>query len=76
MDFLVDRELRPVALAEAGGLRVEGLLLGNGAGALEILVTTSAAKLSVQTLRTAWKARVAGRATPFFWWRCATGKQH
>jgi hypothetical protein len=64
MDFLADRELRPVALAEADGLRVEGLLLGNGAGALEILLTTSAVKPSVQKLRTAWKARVAGRATP------------
>lgn len=64
MDFLADRELRPVASAEADGLRVEGLLLGNGAGALEILVTTSSVKPSVQGLRAAWKARVAGRATP------------
>jgi hypothetical protein len=64
MTFLADRELRPVALAEANGLHADGLILGKGASALEVVVTSSLAKPSVHALRAAWKARVGGRATP------------
>jgi hypothetical protein len=64
MTFLADRELRPVALAEANGLHADGLLLGRGASALEVVLTSAAEKPSVHTLREAWKARVGGRATP------------
>jgi hypothetical protein len=64
MTFLADRELRPVTLAEANGLHADGLLLGRGASALEVVLTSAAEKPSVHTLREAWKARVGGRATP------------
>jgi hypothetical protein len=64
MTFLADRELRPVTLAEANGLHADGLILGKGASALEIVLTSSLAKPSVYALRAAWKARVGGRATP------------
>ena len=64
MNFLSDCEYRPITLAGAEGLRPEGLILGRGGGVLEILVTSAPVRPTVQTLRSAWKARVAGRATP------------
>jgi hypothetical protein len=64
MNFLVDREPRPVTLAAADGLRAEGLFLGNGASALEVLVTSASSKPSIPSLRSVWKARVGGRVTP------------
>src|ERR1035441_5316346 len=64
MTFLADRELRSVAVADADGLHADGLILGKGPSALEILLTSTVLKPSVHTLRDAWKARVGGRATP------------
>jgi hypothetical protein len=63
MNFLADRELRPVALAEADGLPVEGLLLGHGASAFEVLVPSAPSKPSIPILRSVWKAPVSGRVT-------------
>lgn len=64
MSFLENHEIRPLTLQDAPGLTPVGLILGNGSNALEVVVTTSHLKPSVPAVRAAWKARVAGRATP------------
>jgi hypothetical protein len=63
MPFLSEIDLRAVTIP-AGEFRPLGLALGKGPGALEVLVLESAAEPSVAALRNAWKARLAGRATP------------
>jgi hypothetical protein len=64
MAILSDRELRPLNLAEAHGVRPVGLALGNGPNALEVAITESTSAPTVTTLRAVWKARLGGRATP------------
>ncbi|RMF03548.1 MAG: hypothetical protein D6773_07200, partial [Alphaproteobacteria bacterium] len=62
-EFLAQSSLRPVAL-ERPLFAVRGLALGNGSSALEVLVCSHHSPPAKQTLRTAWKARHAGRAAP------------
>jgi hypothetical protein len=64
MSFLADRELRALNIPEGHGLRTIGLALGNGANALEVAVTEGSVTPTATLLRTVWKARLAGRATP------------
>ena len=64
MSFLENHEIRPVTLQDAPALTPLGLILGNGSNALEVIVGTSVEKPTVSSVRAAWKARVAGRATP------------
>ena len=62
--FLDGVSLRPVSLPSGAPLTALGLALGLGTSPLELLVTTSAAPPNATTLRSAWKARNAGRAAP------------
>ncbi len=62
--FLDGHSLRPVSLPSGASLTAVGLAIGQGTSPLELLVTTSAAPLNATTLRSAWKARNAGRAAP------------
>ncbi|MFH1276827.1 MAG: hypothetical protein ABIK65_00380 [Candidatus Eisenbacteria bacterium] len=56
--------LRPVSLPAGAAFSARGLALGQGASPLELLVATSAAPPKATALRSAWKARHAGRAAP------------
>jgi len=51
-------------LPEPHELRAVGLALGNGPNALEVAIAASAEAPTATTLRTVWKARLGGRATP------------
>ncbi|MHB8078212.1 MAG: Eco57I restriction-modification methylase domain-containing protein [Candidatus Krumholzibacteriia bacterium] len=62
--FLDGISLRTVSLAASSPLRPHGLALGQGTSALEVLITSSAALPAAVALRSAWKARNAGRAAP------------
>lgn len=64
MGFLGDHDLRPLALPEPRGLRPVGLALGKGANALEVAIAKSTGAPTVGTLRTVWRARHGGRASP------------
>lgn len=64
MTFLQEHQARPLVLADAKGLEAIGLFLGNGPSALEVAVLRAPAPISMATLRAAWSARLAGRATP------------
>jgi hypothetical protein len=64
VQFLPGREQRPLRLPDSHNLRPIGLYLGNGPNALEVVVTESNKQPSIEDLRTVWKARLAGRATP------------
>ena len=56
--------LRPVSLPAGTPFTAVGLALGQGASPLELLVTTDTATPNATVLRSAWKARNAGRAAP------------
>ncbi|MDI7267295.1 MAG: hypothetical protein QME96_04810, partial [Myxococcota bacterium] len=62
--FLDDAPLRPVSLPSGVPFAAVGLALGRGASPLEILVASGSAAPNAPTLRSAWKARNAGRAAP------------
>ena len=62
--FLDDLSLRPVSLPPGVPFTAIGLALGQGASPLEVLVTSSTTAPNATTLRSAWKARNAGRAAP------------
>jgi len=62
--FLSGILLRKVPSPGGGAFEIIGLALGQGASALEVLVTSSAVLPSATALRSAWKARNAGRAAP------------
>lgn len=62
--FLSGVTLRPVTLPERTPFRARGLALGQGASALEVLLAESASAPNQATMRSAWKARNAGRAAP------------
>ncbi len=64
MSFLGQHEVRSLSIPELRGLRPLGLVLGHGAGGLEVAVTESSTQPSVSDLRAVWRARQAGRATP------------
>ena len=63
-DFLGGVTLRKVALSSGAGLQPIGLALGNGASPLEVVVASTAIPPNPLVLRSAWKARNAGRAAP------------
>lgn len=62
--FLEGVSLRPVELAGRGPFQPVGLALGKGASALEVLVVSHRGEPALPALRSAWKARKAGRAAP------------
>jgi hypothetical protein len=64
MSFLADKELRPLNLPEAQGVKPIGLGLGKGPNALAIAVCEAATAPTSTTLRGVWKTRLSGRATP------------
>ena len=64
MSFLSNIELRPISLSGLEGSGSVGLALGKGPNALEVAVATASFAPSATLLRTVWKNRVAGRATP------------
>jgi len=64
MAFLSDVELRPLILSHGQGLKPIGLALGKGSQGLEVAVAEVTEQPSAGTLKAAWRARVAGRATP------------
>ncbi len=62
--FLVGIPLRRVALSSRGPFAAVGLALGQGASPLEVVVASTTAPPDATALRSAWKARNAGRAAP------------
>ncbi|MBM3320861.1 MAG: hypothetical protein FJY73_09325, partial [Candidatus Eisenbacteria bacterium] len=65
LGFLSPLELRRVALPSGAPFHAVGLALGSGsAPQIEVLVATSAESPNAAALRSAWKARNAGRAAP------------
>ena len=56
--------LRRVSLPDRWPFQAQGLALGNGSSALEILVATHSSVPRAPELRSAWKARHGGRAAP------------
>src|SRR5438552_1275023 len=62
--FLEGVALRQVALPPGIAFSSVGLALGHGTSPLEVLVVLNAAQPNAPTLRSAWKARNAGRAAP------------
>lgn len=62
--FLPDWDRRPVSIALPTGWKLDGLVLGAGVQPLEVLITTAHRRPIVSDLRTVWKTRLAGRATP------------
>lgn len=66
VNFLRDRDLRPLNLPEAPDLKPVELALGKGRGnALEVVIAEATGKPSLPALRTAWRKRLAGWATSF-----------
>jgi hypothetical protein len=61
---VLDLSLRPVKLPANFPYSAVGLAIGNGSTALEVLVTTATSEPKLQTVRSAWKTRNAGRAAP------------
>jgi hypothetical protein len=62
--FLDGVSLRGVPLPSSAPFTAVGLALGGGTSPLEVLVTSAATAPNATTLRSAWKARNAGRASP------------
>lgn len=62
--FLDGYPLRQVALPGGVHFQPVGLALGHGTSPLEVLIASNAAPPNATTLRSAWKARNAGRAAP------------
>src|SRR5689334_19382672 len=64
MAFLKEHQLRPWQLQQAGEFQPIGLALGPGHGGLEVAIAESHGTPSMSALRSAWKARQAGRPAP------------
>jgi hypothetical protein len=64
MTFLDQYERRPFTLADTGSLKPAWLYLGKGPSAVEVVTLESSSRPTVTALPTAWKARLARRATP------------
>lgn len=64
MDFLNDLEKRPLNLADNHGLTPEGLLIGNGSNALEVILVSGGPRTQRSTLHQVWRERKANRAAP------------
>ncbi|MFO8012448.1 MAG: hypothetical protein R6X20_03985, partial [Phycisphaerae bacterium] len=62
--FLADLDLRPLNLPNDHNLEPVGLALGQGQGALEVAVMRAPRRPTQVAMRTVWKARQGGRATP------------
>jgi len=56
--------LRPIKTSSGIPFKLQGLALGNGASALEILVATHVTQPTLPILRSVWKERKGGRAAP------------
>jgi len=64
MAFLEDFDLRPVQLKDTRSFDLIGLALGKGIQPLEVLLAKAGHRPSAVDVRTVWKARLGGRATP------------
>ncbi len=64
MSFLDGYEQRALTLPDAHGIQPVGLVLGQGPNALEVAITRSPVKPTSAALRSVWRARLGGRATP------------
>ena len=64
MSFLSSFTLRPVQPKESHNLQIEGLILGQGAQPLEVILSRSLSKPAISDLRAAWRVRRGGRAAP------------
>jgi hypothetical protein len=64
MPFLDGFERRLVRIRESHGLEIQGLILGQGAQPLEVLLAHSSHRPSAADLKNIWKARHGGRAAP------------
>src|SRR5487761_1175538 len=64
LDFLGNREHRPLTLPEGRGLKPMALVLGKGSSALEVAIARSDSTPNLTALRAVWKARLAGRVSP------------
>ncbi|MBM4386931.1 MAG: hypothetical protein FJ088_04275, partial [Deltaproteobacteria bacterium] len=64
MPFLDDLPLRQIQPKESHNFRIDGLILGQGAQALEVVIARSLSKPSAADLKAAWRARRGGRAAP------------
>lgn len=64
MLFLDNFPLRQIQPKEFLNFKIDGLILGQGTQALEVVIARSLAKPSAADLRAAWKARRGGRAAP------------
>ena len=64
MSFLDGYEQRALTLPDAHGLQPVGLVLGQGPNALEVAIARSPVKPTSAALRSVWRARLGGRATP------------
>ncbi len=62
--FLSDFQRRAVELEGAQDFEVEGLILGEGPGALEVVVVRAARQPSMTLLRNVWKRRQGRRGVP------------
>ena len=62
--FLEDFGLRPIKLRDLRSLEPVGLALGKGNQPLEALILRAEQRPGLVDLRTVWKARLSGRATP------------
>lgn len=64
MPFLEGFKSRPVQPQELQNLQIDGLFLGQGVQPLEVILSHSLNKPPSSDLRSAWKTRRGGRATP------------
>ena len=64
LNFLKDLDLRPLQLVSNSNFYALGLALGRGNQGLEVVFTSSQNAPSKPNIRSAWKERKAGRATP------------
>lgn len=64
MIFLSEHDLRPLELGDARAFRPIGLALGKGAQPVEVAVIEASHRPSLSDLRTLWRERHRGRATP------------
>ena len=62
--FLSGLTQRPVPPIAGSTFRPIGLVLGNGASALEVLIVSHEGEPALPAIRAAWKERKAGRAAP------------
>ena len=64
MEFLNDLDKRPLNLSDNHGLTPEGLLIGNGPNALEVILVSGTSSIQRTTLNQVWRERKGYRAVP------------